>query len=104
MIFEAIQVCAPKASIGAQPVVELCERLGPDPVEAALRIPAGLDEAGILEDAEVLGHGGLAETEAINEFTNRSLAFAEQIQDREPPTLRKNLERGELGHEKVNIA
>jgi hypothetical protein len=43
MIFEAIQVSAPEASKGGQPVVELRERLGPDAVEAALCIRAGLD-------------------------------------------------------------
>ena len=100
MLFEAIQVGAPQASIGGQPVVELCERLGADAVQAALRIRAGLDEAGVLENPEVLGDGGLAEPEAINELANGPLALAEQIQDREPPALGKNLERGEFAHAK----
>jgi hypothetical protein len=100
VIFEAIEVSAPQASIGGQPVIELCERLGPDAVEAALRIRASLDEAGVLEDSEVLGHGRLAEPEPIHELTNRPLAFAEQIQDRQPPTLAKHLERGKFGHKK----
>jgi hypothetical protein len=87
VVFEAIEVRGPEFAVGGQPVVELGERLRPNAVQAALRIRPGLDQPRFLEDAEVLGHGRLAEADAADEVAHGSLAVAEQIQDLKPPGL-----------------
>src|SRR4029450_8833750 len=84
--------CAQALPNGAQPLVELRERVRPDAVQAALRVRARLDEPGVLQDAEVLRHGRLAHPEVLDELSHRSLAIAEQIEDLKPPRLAQYLE------------
>jgi hypothetical protein len=87
VVFEAIKVRRPEPAVGGEPLVELGERLRPDAVQAALRIRAGLDQPGILEDAEVLRHRWLAEAELLDELPDGPLAVAEQLEDRQPARL-----------------
>src|SRR4051794_15140876 len=91
----------PELAVGRQPVVELCERLRPDAIQAALCIRARLDEPGVLEHAEMLRHGRLADAEAVDELTDRPFAVAEQIDDRQAARLRQNLERSESRHQPI---
>jgi uncharacterized protein (TIGR00369 family) len=46
-----------------------------------LSIDPGFDHAGIPEDPEVLGHGGLAHPETDHQVAHRALPVAEQFQD-----------------------
>jgi AraC-like DNA-binding protein len=92
VVFEKVEVRRPQLPIRRQPLVELRERLRPDAVQAALRIGARLDEPGVLQDAEVLGHGRLAEPEVVDQLSDRPLALTEQIEDSKPPGLAKDLE------------
>jgi hypothetical protein len=39
----------------------LTQGIGPEPIDAPLRVDAGLDQAGVPQDLEVLGDGGLAQ-------------------------------------------
>ena len=71
MVFEAIEVCRPELAVGREPIIELFERLRPDAIQATLCICARHDEPCVLEDAEMFGHGRLAEAEAVDEFTDR---------------------------------
>jgi hypothetical protein len=87
MVFEAIQVSRPELAVGGEPLVELGERLRSDAVQAALRIRAGLNEPGVLEDAEVLRHRWLAEAELLDELPDRPLAVAEQVEDSQSARL-----------------
>jgi hypothetical protein len=98
VVFEAIEVRRPKPAVGREPVVELHERLGPNAVEAPLRVRACFDEARILEDAEVLGDGRLAEPDAVDELADGSLALPEQVEDLNPPRLGEHLECSEGPH------
>jgi hypothetical protein len=95
VVFEAIEVRRPELAVGREPVVELCERFWPDAVQAALRVCAHVHEPGVFEDAEMLGHGRLADAEAVDELADRPFAVPKQIEDREPARLRKDLECGE---------
>jgi hypothetical protein len=98
VVFELVEVSRPKLAVGGEPVVELREWLRPDPVQPALCIGARLDEPGVLEDAEVLGDGRLAEAKAVDELADRPLTVPEQIEDRQPPWLGQDLERCKLSH------
>ncbi len=98
MVFEAIKVRRPELAVGREPIVELCERFQPDAVQAALRVCAHIDEPRLLEDTEMLGHGRLADAEAVDELADRPFAVAEQIEDRQPARLRKDLECSESSH------
>ena len=91
----------PELAVGRQPVVELCERLRPDAIQAALCLHARLDEPGVLEHTEVFGHGRLADSEAMDELADRPFAVAEQVEDRQPARFRQNLERSERRHRAI---
>jgi hypothetical protein len=99
VVFEAIEVRRPELAVRREPIVELCERLRPDAIQATLRICARLDEARVLEDAEMFGHARLAEAEAVDEFADWPFAVAEQIEERQPARLSENLERSKLRHQ-----
>jgi hypothetical protein len=98
MVLESVEVRRPELTIRSQPLVELRERLRPDPVEPPLAFRPRLDEPGHLEHAEVLGDGRLADAKAIDELGDRTLAVAEQIEDRQPPRLGQDLERRKFRH------
>lgn len=57
--FESIDVSGPEAAELRQPGIELLKWLGFEPVETALRVDRGFDEAGIAQHAQVFGNGGL---------------------------------------------
>jgi hypothetical protein len=98
VIFEAIEVRRPELAVGLEPVVELCERFRPDAIQTALRVCAHVDEPRLFEDAEMLGHGRLADAEAVDELADRPFAVAQQIEDRQPARLGEDLECCESGH------
>jgi hypothetical protein len=98
MFFQSIEVRRPELPVRRQPRVEVGQRLGADPVDAALRVDARLHEAGVLEDAQVLRHGGLAEPQVTDEFADRSLAVAKRVEDRDAPWFRQNLKCSEFRH------
>jgi hypothetical protein len=105
VIFETIQVGRPQSAVGREPLVELGEWLGSDPVQAALRIGPGLDQSCVLEDLQVLGHGRLTEAEVRHELSHGSFAVAEQVEDGLPVGLAEDLERCRLhGYEYVPLA
>jgi hypothetical protein len=80
VVFEAIEVRGPELATRREPLIELFERLGSYAIEA-LRVRARLDQAGVLEDAKVLGHSGLTEADAVDELADGALAFAKQVED-----------------------
>jgi hypothetical protein len=98
VIFESVEMGRPELAIGGEPFIEVFERFRSNAVQAALRIRARLDEPRVLENAEVLGHSRLAEADAVDEFADRPLAVAEQIEDLKPPRLGQDLERREGTH------
>jgi hypothetical protein len=99
MMFESVEVRCPKLPVRGQPVVELREWLGPDAIEAALRIRACFHEARVLEDAKVLGHSRLAEAEAVDELPDRLFAVAQEVEDLKPPRLGQDLQGSESSHD-----
>lgn len=87
MILQLIKVRGPQPAIGRQPVVKLGQGLGPDAIEATLRVDACLDQSSLLQHPEVLGDGRLADAEPIYELPDRSLPVPENVQNRVPARL-----------------
>jgi hypothetical protein len=81
MLAQGIQALAPQVSERGQPRVELRQRLGPDPVQAALGVRADDHETRISQDPEMLGHRRLAECELPDQLAHRALAVAQQVED-----------------------
>ena len=79
--FESIHVGVPEAAELGQPGVHLLEALGLKAVEAALRVDGGFDEAGLAQDAEVFGNGGLGHAEAALDVADRVFGGGEQAED-----------------------
>ena len=61
---QGVEVGRPSPAVGRQPLVDLPQGLGPDPIDAALGVGAGLDQARLPQDLEVLGDGGLAQRQS----------------------------------------
>ena len=54
MAFERIHVGRPEPPERRQPLVDVSQRLGPDPIDAPLGLDPRFHEAGLSQDAEVL--------------------------------------------------
>jgi len=93
-----VEVRCPQLAVGGEPPVELRERLWPDPIQAALRIRPHLDQAGVLENTQMLRDAGLAQAKAVDEFADRPFAVAQLLEDRKPPRLGENLKGSKLAH------
>jgi hypothetical protein len=98
VVFESVEVRRPELTIRSQPFIELRKRLGPDPVQPPLPLRARLDEPGLREHTQVLRDPRLAKAKPVREIADRPLPVSEQIEDRQPPRLCQDLERGEFSH------
>jgi len=92
--FESIDVSVPEAAEGSEPRVDFPERFGPEAIEAALPVDGSLDEAGIAEDAEVLGDGGLGHAEVALDLSDGLLGGDQEGEDGAAAGLGNNFERG----------
>ncbi len=81
IIGEAIEALLPDDSIFFDPIGDLLERGGLEAAGAPLSFAAAGDEAGALEDFEVLGDGGHAHVEGGGEFGDGGFAGDEAGED-----------------------
>jgi hypothetical protein len=98
MGFETIEVRRPHAAIRVEPLVELGQWFGSDAVEATLRVGPDVDETSLPEDPQVLRDRRLADAEPVDQFSDWSLAVAQQVEDLEPPGLAQGLEHRRRRH------
>src|SRR4051812_6594823 len=98
MAFEIVQAAIPELAEGLDELGDVLHCSGRQPARAALRVAAMLDQAGGLEDLEMLRDGRLAEREGGGEFRHGSFAEREARQHR---TASGIAERGEGGAEPV---
>jgi hypothetical protein len=93
MTLEGIEVAGPQLPVWREPGVDLGERLQAQPVPPALGVLADLNQAGLTQYLEVLGHRRLTQGELLDQFPNRTLARAEQVEDLPTTWLCEHLER-----------
>ena len=94
MLFEGVELAAPEAPVGLEPVVQLRKWLGPEDVQAPLGIGSDLDQACLPEDPQVLGHPGLAEADPGDELVHRPLALPQEVEDVAAVWLGEHVEGG----------
>jgi hypothetical protein len=94
MLLEGVQLPAPEAPVGLEPLVQLLERLRPEGVQAPLGVRPDLDQPRLAEDPQVLGHAGLAEAEPGDQLVHRSLTLSQEVEDVTAVWLGEHLEGG----------
>lgn len=94
MLFKVVEARGPHPPVGRQPLVEHPERLRPYSVQATLRVGAHLDQAGLAQDAQVLGDGRLAQIEPLYQIAHRRFGRLQEIEDAPAVRLCEDLERG----------
>jgi hypothetical protein len=78
---QTLEVGLPNTPVLLQPHLKLLERLGPQGVDAALRIHANVNQSGITENAQVLGDLRLAETQPVNHVPDRARPVEQEFDD-----------------------
>ena len=97
MALERIEVRRPELAERDEPVVEVLQRPWLDSVDAALCIHGRLDEAGLAQHAQVLGHRRLRQAELPFDFTDRPLGREQQAENRAAIRFRDDGEDGVHG-------
>jgi hypothetical protein len=91
--FERIHVGGPQPPEGSEPLVDIPQRFGPEPIDAPLGLDARFHEAGLSQDAEVLGHRCLGHPELAFELAHRLFRRREEAEDGPPIRLCDDGER-----------
>src|SRR5438093_8991852 len=74
---EALVVALPQPAVAFQPPGGFAEPLGLEAAGPPLRVAAARDQAGALQDSEVLGDRGLAHGERVGQLRHRRLTRRE---------------------------
>src|SRR5262245_30682133 len=92
-VVEPVEPVVPAGLEGSYPMADGLERGAVCPVEAPAAGGPAPYEVHAAQDAEVLRHLRLRETKAIDEITDRDLAFGQGQQDLSTARLRDGVER-----------
>lgn len=84
MSFEVIEAGGPGSAVGLEPVVDLPQRFGVEPVPATLRVRAHRHRADLAHHLEMLGHRGLREPEVLGEIPDEALPGQQPLGDVPP--------------------
>src|SRR2546426_11955778 len=90
MVFQAIEALLPELAVTLHPVGGFLETLRLEPAGPPLRVATARDEAGTLEDFEVLGDGWKRYVERLCQLRDRGLALREAGEDRPPRRISGN--------------
>src|SRR5947208_14566903 len=90
--FESIQVSGPEPAELSQPCIHLLKWSRFQPVETALCVHRGLDETGVAQHSQVLGHGRLRHTKLTLDLSHRLFGRDQQAQYRAAVRLRNDFE------------
>jgi hypothetical protein len=77
-LFDAGELMAPEAFKGFGPFVKGANGISIGAVEHVAAIAADVDQADVLEDAEVFGNGGLFEAESTHDITDGAFIESEK--------------------------
>src|SRR3954452_11243449 len=83
-LFQRVEAGVPEAAVALEPLGGIAHRRAAQSRRAQLRGPPALDQAGALEDAQVLGDGLQRDRERRGELVHRGLALDEPREDRPP--------------------
>src|SRR6185369_491455 len=92
MAFERVDVTRPEPAERDEPVIQLHERLGSQPVDTALGIDADVDEARLPQHAEMLRDRRLRHVEPALELADGPLGGGEQREHGAAIWFRQNRE------------
>lgn len=84
----------PEETEGSEPGVDGLKGLGPEAINAALRVDGGFDETGVPEHAQVPGDGGLRQAQAALNLTDGLPGRGEEAQDSAAIRFGDDLEDG----------
>ncbi len=84
-------------TVRREPRIELGEWLGPQVVDASLRIDANVDQAGVAQHAQVPGDSGLMHAGEANEFAHGTVVFADVVEDATARRFGDHVEHVEAG-------
>src|SRR2546426_1028685 len=105
MAFQAIEALLPELAVTLHPIGGFLETLRLEPARPPLRIATARDEAGTLEDLEVLRDGGKRHVERLRQLGDRGLALSEAGEDRPSRGIGKRAKRdAQVVHGHVSIA
>src|SRR4051794_18834782 len=93
MAAEPVEGAFPELAVTVQPVGRCAESSAIKARRPQLRFPASRDEAGVLEDLDVLGHRLKAQLEGFGELVDRRFAIRQPGQDRPPCRIGQRGER-----------
>jgi len=79
--FESIYVSGPEPTERSEPGIDLLEWFGSQPVDTTLCVHRGFHETGLSQHSQVLGNGGLRQSQPLLNITYGSLGGREQTQD-----------------------
>jgi hypothetical protein len=94
MAFESVDMSRPEAAKLREPGVKLLKWSGLQPIQAALRVNGGFDEACVFEDTKVLGDGGLGHAKLALDIADGLLGGSEKAEDGAAIGLGDDVESG----------
>ena len=90
--FESVYASGPEPTERSQPGIHLLKWSRFQPVETALCVHRGLDETGVAQHSQVLGHGRLRHTKLTLDLSHRLFGRDQQAQYRAAVRLRNDFE------------
>lgn len=91
---EIIESFFPLRSVGREPLVDCTQWLGAHAIDALLCGDTRFDQARVAQDPEMLGHRRLAQAQGRDEFRDRSLLHAENVENAATVRLGDDIEGG----------
>lgn len=89
---QRIHPCGPEVSVRREPGIDLGEVLCTQPIDAALRLAAHLDEAGLAKDSKVPRDSRPRDGQQRGKFTRGRLAGTERIENRSSPPVGEGMQ------------
>ncbi len=91
---QGVEAGLPQASVWRKPRVEFDQTLGPQRVDAPLRVGMHMDEPRLAQDTQMLGCRRLRRLQRGGELADRPRGFEQQIED--PPARGLGEDREQL--------